>query len=97
VTKVVGVFVRFRAPTFSIIIKSKYNSQLQLVELRFEDVINGNENWRGDEGYQDQDFEAVIDFTRGSRYFFISANFFTRFSLLDFDASICSGLYWLII
>jgi hypothetical protein len=37
------------------------------------DGINGNENWRKGEwqGYQDQDFEAVIDFTRGSRYFHI--------------------------
>jgi hypothetical protein len=76
---------------YSIIIKSKIHSQYTAGGIEgLIDGINGNENGEKEwQGYQDQDFEAVIDFTRGSRYFLYRLTF-TRFSLLDFDASICS-------
>jgi hypothetical protein len=44
----------------------------------------GKGEWQG---YQDQDFEAVIDLKEVQD---ISLTASTRFSLLDFDASICS-------
>jgi hypothetical protein len=40
------------------------------------------------QGYQDQDFEAVIDLKEVHDISSLTASFFTRFSLLDFDASI---------
>jgi hypothetical protein len=55
----------FKKPNnYSITIKSKYNSQYTAGGIEgLIDGINGNENWRKGEwqGYQDQDFEAVID------------------------------------
>jgi orotidine-5'-phosphate decarboxylase len=61
------------------------------VELRVYRWYKWYENWRkgGMAGYQDQDFEAVIDL-KVQDISSITANFFTRFSLLDFDASICA-------
>lgn len=55
----------FKKPNnYSISIKSKYNSQYTAGGIEgLIDGINGNENWRKGEwqGYQDQDFEAVVD------------------------------------
>ncbi|MBC5840284.1 glycoside hydrolase family 92 protein [Flavobacterium sp. F-380] len=63
---------------YSITIKSKYNSQYTAGGIEgLIDGINGNENWRKGEwqGYQDQDFEAVIDLQEVQDISSISANF----------------------
>ncbi|MBU0940776.1 MAG: GH92 family glycosyl hydrolase [Bacteroidetes bacterium] len=63
---------------YSITIKSKYNSQYTAGGIEgLIDGINGDENWRKGEwqGYQDQDFEAVIDLQEVQDISSISANF----------------------
>ena len=69
----------FKKPNnYTIDIKSKYNSQYHAGGSEaLIDGINGNENWRKGEwqGYQYQDFEAVIDLQTVKEISTISANF----------------------
>ncbi|MFT5251522.1 MAG: putative alpha-1,2-mannosidase [Flavobacteriales bacterium] len=63
---------------YSISIKSNYNLQYTAGGIEgLIDGINGNENWRKGEwqGYQDQDFEAVIDLQEVQDISSITANF----------------------
>jgi predicted alpha-1,2-mannosidase len=69
----------FKKPNnYTIDIKSKYNSQYHAGgDEGLLDGIFGNENWRKGEwqGYQSQDFEAVIDLNESKKIKNISANF----------------------
>ena len=69
----------FKKPNnYSIQIKSPYNSQYNAGgDDGLLDGIYGNENWRKGEwqGYQPQDFEAVIDLKKSKMITDISANF----------------------
>lgn len=69
----------FKKPNnYSIAIKSKYNSQYTAGGIEgLIDGIHGDENWRKGEwqGYQDQDFEAVIDLQEARAISSISASF----------------------
>ncbi len=69
----------FKKPNnYTIDIKSKYNSQYNAGgDEGLLDGINGTENWRKGEwqGYQDQDFEAVIDLQKEMKIEKITANF----------------------
>jgi hypothetical protein len=69
----------FKKPSnYSIAIKSKYNSQYTAGGIEgLIDGIHGDENWRKGEwqGYQDQDFEAVIDLQEARDLSSISASF----------------------
>ena len=69
----------FKKPNnYSVAIKSKYNSQYTAGGIEgLIDGIHGDENWRKGEwqGYQDQDFEAVIDLQEVRDISSISATF----------------------
>lgn len=69
----------FKKPNnYTIDIKSKYNPQYHAGGSEgLLDGINGNENWRKGEwqGYQNQDFEAVIDLQKEMKVSELSANF----------------------
>ncbi|CAM3919534.1 MULTISPECIES: GH92 family glycosyl hydrolase [Flavobacterium] len=69
----------FKKPNdYTIEIKSKFNSQYHAGGAEgLIDGIYGNENWRKGEwqGYQSQDFEAVIDLNESKKIKNISANF----------------------
>lgn len=69
----------FKKPNdYTIEIKSKFNSQYHAGGAEgLIDGIFGNENWRKGEwqGYQDQDFEAIIDLNESKKIKNISANF----------------------
>lgn len=69
----------FKKPNdYTIAIKSKYNPQYHAGGPdALLDGINGNENWRKGEwhGYQNQDFEAVIDLQKEIQVSELSANF----------------------
>ena len=69
----------FKKPNnYSIQIKSPYNSQYNAGgDDGLLDGIYGNENWRKGEwqGYQPQDFEAVIDLKKSKMITDVSANF----------------------
>lgn len=69
----------FKKPNnYTIDIKSKYNPQYHAGGPdALLDGINGNENWRKGEwqGYQNQDFEAVIDLQKEMQVNELSANF----------------------
>lgn len=69
----------FKKPNnYTIDIKSKYNPQYHAGGTEgLLDGIYGNENWRKGEwqGYQNQDFEAVIDLQKRTKIKTISANF----------------------
>src|SRR5690606_7343513 len=69
----------FKKPNdYTIDIKSKYNPQYHAGGPdALLDGIYGNENWRKGEwqGYQNQDFEAVIDLQKEMQVSELSANF----------------------